>query len=149
MAITGLLLCGFLVVHLAGNVLLYVGPEAYNEYAHALHKQKALLAVAEAGLLLLFVVHIWLAWCTHRENCAARQRGREDRPDRRRLQSERGQVQPKDDRQKAVSEIANAAGGEQEPAVGRQGRQPGDRLPRDRPLAHDAPTTCAAATVRG
>jgi succinate dehydrogenase / fumarate reductase cytochrome b subunit len=30
MGFTGLLLCGFLVAHLAGNLLLYVGPDAYN-----------------------------------------------------------------------------------------------------------------------
>ena len=34
--ITGLLLCGFLVTHLAGNFLLLVGPEAFNKYGHAL-----------------------------------------------------------------------------------------------------------------
>ena len=38
MAITGLLLCGFLVVHLGGNLLLYVadGGKSYNDYAHKL-----------------------------------------------------------------------------------------------------------------
>lgn len=76
MGITGLLLCGFLVVHLAGNLLLYVGADAYNEYAHALHSQAALLAVAEAGLLLLFLAHLLLAIITTWENRKAR--GRED-----------------------------------------------------------------------
>lgn len=76
MGITGLLLCGFLIVHLAGNLLLYVGADAYNEYAHALHSQSALLAVAEAGLLLLFLAHLVLAVVTTRENKLAR--GRED-----------------------------------------------------------------------
>jgi succinate dehydrogenase / fumarate reductase cytochrome b subunit len=72
MAITGLGLCGFLVVHLAGNLLLYVGPEQYDHYAESLHAQKALLFVAEIGLLVLFVGHIWLAITTTRENIAAR-----------------------------------------------------------------------------
>lgn len=61
MSITGLLLCGFLVVHLAGNLLLYVGADAYDDYAHKLHQQGALLAVAEFGLLALFVAHLFLA----------------------------------------------------------------------------------------
>jgi succinate dehydrogenase / fumarate reductase cytochrome b subunit len=73
MAVTGLGLCGFLVVHLAGNLLLYVGPEQYDHYADSLHAQKALLTVAEFGLLVLFVGHIWLAVTTNRENIAARE----------------------------------------------------------------------------
>lgn len=74
LGITGLLLCGFLVVHLAGNVLLFVGAEEYNHYAHALHEQGALLVVAEIGLLLLFLAHMALAVITTRENQAARSR---------------------------------------------------------------------------
>lgn len=72
MALTGLALCGFLVVHLGGNLLLYVGPKEYNHYAAALHSQKLLLPIAEIGLLILFVVHIWLAFVTKSENDAAR-----------------------------------------------------------------------------
>ncbi len=62
MAITGLLLCGFLVVHLAGNLWLLVGPEAYNKYAKNLHDLGPLLAVAETGLFGLFLAHIALAF---------------------------------------------------------------------------------------
>lgn len=72
MGITGLLLCGFLVTHLAGNLLLYVGPDAYNNYAHALHGQPALLLVAEIILYFLFIAHIYLAFHTTAENRAAR-----------------------------------------------------------------------------
>ena len=71
-AITGLLLCGFLVVHLAGNLLLYVGPQAYNDYARSLHEQGALLVVAEIGLLGLFLIHLFLALGIARDNWAAR-----------------------------------------------------------------------------
>lgn len=72
MAVTGLMLCGFLVVHLAGNLLLYVGPEAYNSYAQTLHENEGLLLVAEVGLAAVFVLHIWLAFSTARDNRAAR-----------------------------------------------------------------------------
>ena len=80
MGITGLLLCGFLVAHLAGNLLLYVPDKeshgetvnAYNEYAHALHEQEGLLMIAETGLFALFIAHIALAVATTRENRAAR-----------------------------------------------------------------------------
>ena len=74
MAITGLLLCGFLVVHLAGNILLYVGPEAYNEYAHKLHSNESLLMVMEIGLFSLFIAHIGLAISLAGENKSARGR---------------------------------------------------------------------------
>lgn len=75
MAITGLLLCGFLVAHLAGNLLLYVGAQQYNEYAHALHKNEALLMVAESGLFALFIAHIVIAFQISAENRAARKVG--------------------------------------------------------------------------
>lgn len=77
MAITGLLLCGFLVAHLAGNLLLYApdGGKSYNDYAHTLHNQAALLAVAEAGLLILFLAHIVIALQVSAENRAARKVG--------------------------------------------------------------------------
>ncbi len=72
MACTGALLCLFLIVHLAGNMLMLVGPDAYNAYAHALHSQEWFVHLAEAGLLVLFVVHIWIAMETSRENTDAR-----------------------------------------------------------------------------
>ena len=75
MAITGLALCGFLIVHLGGNLLLFVGAERYNNYAHALHAQEFLLLVAEIGLLVTFLLHIWLALKTSWDNTAARPTG--------------------------------------------------------------------------
>lgn len=72
MGITGLMLCGFLVAHLAGNLFLFVGPEAFNEYAHALHKQVELLALAELGLLVLFLMHVYLAFALSAGNLNAR-----------------------------------------------------------------------------
>ena len=72
MAITGLLLCGFLVVHLEGNLLLFVSAEKYNAYAHFLHSQEELLMVAETGLFLLFLAHLYLAFATAWGNSQAR-----------------------------------------------------------------------------
>jgi succinate dehydrogenase / fumarate reductase cytochrome b subunit len=72
MAITGLALCGFLVAHLGGNLLMYVGAEHYNNYARRLHAQEILLIIAELGLLVMFVLHIWLALKTSVDNNAAR-----------------------------------------------------------------------------
>jgi succinate dehydrogenase / fumarate reductase cytochrome b subunit len=57
--LTGLLLCGFIVAHLAGNLLLLLGSEAFNSYAYTLHSlgHGALVPVAEVGLVLLFGAH--------------------------------------------------------------------------------------------
>lgn len=72
MAITGLLLCVFLVVHLGGNLLMYGGPRAYNRYAETLHGQEWLVKIAEIGLLVLFLGHIYLAFSTWKDEQAAR-----------------------------------------------------------------------------
>src|SRR3974390_68758 len=72
MGITGLLLCGFLVAHLAGNLLLFAGAKPFNEYAHALHAQWELLAIAELGLLVMFLAHVYLAVTTAFGNTKSR-----------------------------------------------------------------------------
>lgn len=71
-AITGLLLCGFLVGHLSGNLLLLVGPEAFNIYAHKLTSLGALLYVIEGGLAFIFILHLYLAFRLNLENYHAR-----------------------------------------------------------------------------
>ncbi|MFO1020165.1 MAG: succinate dehydrogenase cytochrome b subunit [Planctomycetales bacterium] len=72
MGLTGLMLCGFLVGHLSGNLLMYKGAKHYNEYAHFLHSSE-LLPLAEVSLLVLFTVHIYLGFSTARLNNSARQ----------------------------------------------------------------------------
>ena len=71
MAITGLLLCSFLVSHLAGNLLLLVSQEAFNTYAHAL-TSNPLIYVAEIVLAALFLSHISLGLKLTVENRKAR-----------------------------------------------------------------------------
>jgi succinate dehydrogenase / fumarate reductase, cytochrome b subunit len=72
MGLTGLFLCLFLVIHLAGNLLLYAGPDAYNHYAHALHEQQAFLIFSEVLLYLAFVIHLVIALKLTGTNLAAR-----------------------------------------------------------------------------
>jgi succinate dehydrogenase cytochrome b subunit len=76
MAATGLLLVGFLVVHLAGNLLIYSGKTSadFDAYAAKLDANP-LLPVAEIGLALLFVAHIALALRVNLENREARSQG--------------------------------------------------------------------------
>jgi succinate dehydrogenase / fumarate reductase cytochrome b subunit len=71
-AVTGLLLCGFLVSHLAGNFLLLVGSDAFNIYANNLASLGKLLYVIEAGLALVFLVHLYLAVRLNFENFKSR-----------------------------------------------------------------------------
>ncbi|MBX3442231.1 MAG: succinate dehydrogenase cytochrome b subunit [Planctomyces sp.] len=72
MGLTGLFLCLFLVIHLAGNVLLYFGNLSYNEYAEKLHSMPAFLVTSEVILYTMFLLHLYLAWATSGENNAAR-----------------------------------------------------------------------------
>lgn len=75
MALTGLGLCGFILSHMAGNLLILVGPDAYNAYSHALTSNKAFLYTAEGGLLAIFVIHVALAIKLTINNRAARPTG--------------------------------------------------------------------------
>lgn len=56
-ALTGLSLVGFLIAHLAGNLLILLGPEKFNHYSHALISNP-LVVPAELGLIALLLLHI-------------------------------------------------------------------------------------------
>jgi succinate dehydrogenase / fumarate reductase cytochrome b subunit len=75
-ALAGILLVGFLVTHLAGNLLLFVGPSAFNHYAETL-ESNPLLPLAELGLVALFLVHIVQSLRARLANNAARPVGYE------------------------------------------------------------------------
>jgi len=59
MAVTGLSLILFLVVHLAGNLTLYIGEEVFNGYVATLDIVKPLIRVVEVILALVFIFHIY------------------------------------------------------------------------------------------
>jgi succinate dehydrogenase / fumarate reductase cytochrome b subunit len=69
--LTGLALAGFTLAHMSGNLLLFVGPDAYNRYGHAL-VSTPLIYVAEAVLVLAFLTHIGLTVSLAMANRAAR-----------------------------------------------------------------------------
>jgi succinate dehydrogenase / fumarate reductase, cytochrome b subunit len=71
-AITGLLLCGFLLGHLSGNFLLLMGPDFFNAYGHRLLSLGVALYVIEFGLLGVFLLHLGLALKLTSENYMAR-----------------------------------------------------------------------------
>jgi succinate dehydrogenase / fumarate reductase cytochrome b subunit len=70
-ALTGLALFGFLVMHLAGNLLLLVGPETFNAYSEAL-VSNPLVIPAEIALLVIFLLHAYNAVRVTLSNRAAR-----------------------------------------------------------------------------
>lgn len=74
MGLTGLAMIGFLVTHMSANLLVFVGPGAYNAYSHAL-TSNPLIYVAEAGLVLLFLTHLVSGIRVWLRNRAARPAG--------------------------------------------------------------------------
>lgn len=72
MALTGAGLFGFVVVHMLGNLQLFLGPEPLNRYAVFLKSKPGLLWGARLGLLLLVFLHILTAVQLTLRNRAAR-----------------------------------------------------------------------------
>jgi len=73
MAASGLLMGGFIIGHMAGNLAIFGGKDAINAYAHFLQGQPALVWATRAGLLLSVALHVFLAVRSHLiVNAAAR-----------------------------------------------------------------------------
>ncbi len=56
--LTGLALFVYLIIHVAGNLLVFIGPTFFNKYAYTL-EGNPLLPIVEILLLLVFLVHIY------------------------------------------------------------------------------------------
>ncbi|MCA9399316.1 MAG: succinate dehydrogenase cytochrome b subunit [Candidatus Omnitrophica bacterium] len=72
-AVTGALLIGFVIAHLIGNLTFFLGPDVFNAYAKKLAHLRPALNVAEAGLLIIFLVHMCTTYTLVWENIKARQ----------------------------------------------------------------------------
>ena len=72
MGATGLVLVGFVIMHLLGNLMIYFGPEALNAYAAKLRHLGVVLWIARLVLAAAVIIHIWLSMILARENRAAR-----------------------------------------------------------------------------
>jgi succinate dehydrogenase / fumarate reductase cytochrome b subunit len=70
--LTGVGLMGFLVLHLAGNLTLLIGKDAFNGYAAKLEGLGELVVILELGLLALFLLHIISAVSVWWHNRSAR-----------------------------------------------------------------------------
>ncbi|UYL10533.1 succinate dehydrogenase cytochrome b subunit [Bdellovibrio sp. SKB1291214] len=60
MGITGLIWAGFVLTHMAGNMLIFVSHDAYNAYGHAITSGK-LIYIAELVLVLALITHVYMA----------------------------------------------------------------------------------------
>lgn len=73
MALSGMVLVAFVLVHMLGNLQFFLGPEAINSYAHQLHSLPPVILWGFRLFLLISVgVHVWMAVLLTRENRAAR-----------------------------------------------------------------------------
>ena len=79
MAITGIMLVGFVFAHMVGNLKMYLGPADFDHYAEFLREllvpilpRTVALWGLRVGLILAFVLHIHAAFALTRINQAAR-----------------------------------------------------------------------------
>ena len=79
MALTGIGLMGFVLVHMIGNLKMYLGEEGYNEYAeglrsmfHPLLPDHLFLWIMRIGLIAMFVIHMHAAYSLTMMNRRAR-----------------------------------------------------------------------------
>lgn len=72
MAVTGLILIGFVVGHLVGNLQIFQEPDHINGYGQFLHSLGALLWIARSVIIVSVVLHVWAATVLTLENKKAR-----------------------------------------------------------------------------
>jgi succinate dehydrogenase / fumarate reductase cytochrome b subunit len=56
--LTGLALFLYLIIHIAGNLMVFFGPAVFNKYAYTL-EGNPLVPVIEIGLLLIILIHVY------------------------------------------------------------------------------------------
>jgi succinate dehydrogenase / fumarate reductase, cytochrome b subunit len=74
MAVTGVVLYGFVLSHMLGNLQIYLGAEALNSYAASLHTMLhgGGIWIARSVLLASVALHIWTAFSLTLRNRGAR-----------------------------------------------------------------------------
>ncbi|MGI8546642.1 MAG: succinate dehydrogenase cytochrome b subunit [Gemmatimonadaceae bacterium] len=74
MAVTGIIGIGFVIGHLAGNLLVYRGAAALNGYSRFLHSTGELLWIVRIVLIAALILHVLAAYSLTRLNNASRPR---------------------------------------------------------------------------
>jgi succinate dehydrogenase / fumarate reductase cytochrome b subunit len=59
MAVSGVILAGFVLAHLLGNLQIFLGPDQFNGYARTLRHLPELVWPARVILLIMVILHIW------------------------------------------------------------------------------------------
>lgn len=72
MGATGLGLVLFIIIHMLGNLQIFLGADTFNAYPVKLRSLGALLWIARGGLLFIFLVHVFAAARLVAMNRAAR-----------------------------------------------------------------------------
>lgn len=72
MGVTGLIGIGFVILHAAGNLLVFGGPEAINSYSHFLKSAGELLWTLRIVLIVAVILHVVAAVQLTRQSRAAR-----------------------------------------------------------------------------
>jgi succinate dehydrogenase / fumarate reductase, cytochrome b subunit len=79
MAVSGIMLLGFVLVHMVGNLKVYLGAEDINHYGEWLREiampalpRTVFLWIMRLGLIAAFAVHMHAAWALTRMNHRAR-----------------------------------------------------------------------------
>jgi succinate dehydrogenase / fumarate reductase cytochrome b subunit len=72
MAVTGLILLGFLIGHMLGNLQIFLGAETLDGYAKKLEHLGPLLWAVRSVLLFSFVLHGWMVLDLYSRSTAAR-----------------------------------------------------------------------------
>ena len=72
MAVTGIILVAFVVLHMLGNLQVFIGPEKMNRYAAFLQSLGELLWLARLVLIAATALHVLMAWQLSQIKRAAR-----------------------------------------------------------------------------
>lgn len=56
--LTGFLLFLYLITHIAGNLIVFFGPDTFNQYSHTLLSNPLIVPI-EIGLLVVVLVHVY------------------------------------------------------------------------------------------
>jgi succinate dehydrogenase / fumarate reductase cytochrome b subunit len=72
LAVSGVVLFGFVIVHMLGNLQVFLGPEVYNHYAEAAKSNAVVLWGARSVLLVALITHVALVIQLYRRSLTAR-----------------------------------------------------------------------------
>ena len=72
LAVSGVILFGFVIQHMVGNLQVFLGPDVFNHYAESIKSNPALVWSVRSLLLLALVTHVVLVIQLYTRSLAAR-----------------------------------------------------------------------------